>query len=148
MNNHDHEKDFQIETPLRRWWPLFTLLILSAAAAVLAALKTGDMKLPWWYSKMLRWMMPTWLMPILERPWFITGAMIVFFISKLAVVAFLTAQLVLTRRKLARLIEAHRSLQRQHEELQRSIDVKKYNEHITNENHTTKEQDESHPTLQ
>jgi len=120
----DH-KDFQTETSLTRWWPLFVLLIVSSAAAVLASLKTSDTALPWWYTFILRLKVPAWLIIILEKPWFITGAMAIFFLSKLAVVAFLTAQLIITRRKLSRLIEAYRNLEHEHDTLKNNFDTQK-----------------------
>jgi hypothetical protein len=116
-------KDFQTETPLTKWWPLFVLVFVSGAVAVLASLKGGETPLPWWYSFLLRLKIPSWIMFIIERPWFITGAMAIFFLSKLAVVAFLTAQLVITRRKLSRLIEAYQNLQYEHDKLKNVINI-------------------------
>jgi len=115
------KKHFQTEIPLNRWWPLFILLIVSGAAAILASLQSGDTALPWWYAALLRFKIPAWLMPLLERPWFITGAMAIFFLSKLAVVGFLTAQLIITRRRLTRLIEEYEQLHNEHLKLQKSI---------------------------
>lgn len=88
------------------WYTRLTHYAL-ASTLVAVALPLHAEEFPWWYTKLLSYHMPAWLIQVLQQPWTVIGTAGAILLLVLIIKILLAIKLKRANRDLARLKEEH-----------------------------------------